>query len=276
MVTKCQVPPVSARLRRRASSIESWLCVGLDPSVGLLPHDLPQNPTGVVRYCREIIAATSAHAVCFKINFAFFEALGPEGWHALAEVRACIPEDILVIADAKRGDVATTAAAYATAIFDLLGFDAVTLHPYMGWDSVLPWTLYGGRALFILCKTSNPDAPHFQDLETNSEPLFLRIAREALQLESEAEIGVVVGATYPQSLRQVRALDDNLLILSPGVGAQGATVEDALTNGSSLSGGNLLIAISREIMRASSGRDYAEAARSVAALRAAESWRRSA
>jgi orotidine 5'-phosphate decarboxylase subfamily 2 len=272
LVQNFQVPRVSSRLRQRASAIGSWLCVGLDPFLNSLPAGLPQNPAGVVQFCRDIIEATCDYAVCFKINFAFFESLGQQGSETLAQVRASIPEDIPAIADAKRGDVAVTAGAYATAIFDQLRFDAVTLNPYIGWDSVHPWTVYEGRALFILCKTSNPGAPHFQDLETDGKPLFLRIAQEALRLDSAAEIGVVVGATFPQSLRKVRELADDLLILSPGVGAQGATVKDAISHGANAKRENLLVAISREIMHASNGRDFAEAARKVAADRAAETW----
>lgn len=254
----------SHRVRHRAQEIGGWLCVGVDPQLEKLPADLSRDAAGVVQFCREIVTATEVYAACYKINFAFFEALGEEGWRSLAEVRRLIPPTIPVIADAKRGDIGSTSAAYARAIFEQLEFDAATVSPYLGWDALAPFMQYQGKALFVLCKTSNPGAGNLQDLLVDGEPLYLRLARQAIAQESQAEVGLVVGATYPDSLRAVRTLDQDMLLLVPGVGAQGARAGEALAAGANSSGENALISVSREILHASPGREFAAAAESAA------------
>ncbi|MBV9278454.1 MAG: orotidine-5'-phosphate decarboxylase, partial [Chloroflexi bacterium] len=194
------------RIRTRSQIVRSWLCVGLDPDPRLLPESVRPTPSSIVDFCRAVASATHPHAVAFKLNFAFYERLGGEGWKALEAVRRAIPDDVPVIADAKRGDIANTARAYAEAIFDALAFDAVTLNPYLGWDSLEPFTRYEGKGLFVLCKTSNPGSPDLQDLDVGGAPLYLAVARGALSLAGPAEVGLVVGATYPRALREVRAL----------------------------------------------------------------------
>lgn len=262
----------SGRVTARARAVRTWLCVGLDPDVAHLPAGLPSTSVGVATFCREMIDATRDFAVAFKLNFAFFEALGADGWRALHEVRAYIPADVPVIADAKRGDIGNTAAMYARAIFDVLQFDAVTVSPYLGWDAVEPFARARSRCVFVLCKTSNPGASDFQDLVVDDAPLYLQVARSGLAQETAAELGFVVGATQPAALQAVRALSQDALLLVPGVGAQGAESSTALRLGANRRGDNAIFPISREILYASSGPDFAEAARAVAAVRARELW----
>lgn len=260
------------RVRERASEIHSWLCVGLDPALGKLPASIARDPGGQLDFCRRVIEATERSAVAFKVNFGFFEAGGPEGWRALEAVRHAIPAGIPVIADAKRGDIASTGESYAAGILDVLGFDAVTVNPYLGWDAVLPFVDRPGKAAFVLCRTSNQGARDFQDLETDGIPLYMRVARQGTALDSAGEIGLVVGGTYPDSLRAVRGLSQDVMLLVPGIGAQGAQARPSVEAGSNATGQNALAAVSREIIFASAGSDFAEAAGRAADRLAGETW----
>jgi orotidine-5'-phosphate decarboxylase len=260
------------RVRSRALACRSWLCVGLDPDPARLPAGCPDNATGIGMFCRDIVRATADVAVCFKINVAFFEAFGPAGWESLARLREDMPDDVPVMLDAKRGDIGNTSAAYARALFDVLGADAVTVSPYLGWDALEPFTAYDGRGVFVLCRTSNPGSRDVQNLLVDGEPLFLRVARAAIGLDVAASVGLVVGATQPDALRSVRALDDGVVLLAPGVGAQGATARDAIVAGGNAHGDNVLASVSRDILYASRGADYASAAGEAAVRWATESW----
>lgn len=262
----------AARLRRRAQERKSWLCIGLDPDVSHLPSTIPTTVDGVVDFCRAVVHATADVTVCFKINFAFFEALGIAGWEALQRVRAAIPGDIPVIADAKRGDIGNSSRAYAEAVLQVLDFDAVTVNPYLGRDSIQPFLQYPDKAVLILCRTSNPGATDLQELEVAGSPLYLRVARQALGLSGRAEVGLVVGATAPAALHAVRALSRDVIILVPGVGAQGGSAAEAVRAGANDCGQNALVAVSRAVLYASSQSDFAIAARDVASQRAAETW----
>lgn len=252
---------------------ESWLCVGLDPDPDQLPADLPLTPAGFLAFCRSIIDATISSAAAYKVNFAFFEALGPEGWRILSQVREAIPDNVPVIADAKRGDIPNTARFYARAIFDALGFDGVTVNPYAGLDSLEPFTAYEGKAVFVLCKTSNPGAPYLQDVEVEGEPLYMRIARDVLALQCPAEVGLVVGATQSEALASVRRISEEALILAPGVGAQGASAGEVAKIAANEDGDNVLPNASRQILHASQSEGYPHASRLVAEKMAAETWR---
>ncbi len=260
LATKDQIDSFSSRVRSRAERCRSWLCIGLDPDPAKLPPSVPATASGITTFCRNIIEATAESAACFKINFAFFEVLGRDGWAALEDVRAAIPATLPVIADAKRGDIANTAAAYADAILTHLDFDAVTVSPYLGWDSLRPFLSHKGKGVFVLCRTSNPGSADLQELQIEGEPLFLRVAREALALETSADIGLVVGATQPAALRAVRELGEDVIFLMPGVGAQGASVREAIDAGANGSGRNALVSVSRQVLFASSSTDYALAA----------------
>lgn len=256
----------SHRVRQRAQDTGGWLCVGLDPLMERLPNSVPRNLPGLVLFCQSIVRATQHATACYKINFAFFEALGPEGWNALAAVRTAVPDSIPVIADAKRGDIGSTSVAYARSVFDVLGFDAVTVNPYLGWDALEPFMRYEGRCILVLCKTSNAGSGNMQDVVVDSEPLYMRIARQAREQAARAEVGLVVGGTYLHALSAVRALGEDLVLLVPGVGAQGANASEALQAGANAHGQNALIAVSRDILYASSGADFADAARVAAEL----------
>jgi orotidine-5'-phosphate decarboxylase len=237
-----------------------------------LPPGVRRAAAGMAEFSREIIQSTHHAAAAYKINFAFFEQAGAEGWQALEEVRAAVPAATPVIADAKRGDIANTGRAYARAILGALDFDAVTVNPYLGWDAVMPFVADESKAAFVLCRTSNPGARDFQDLASDGVPLFMRVAQEAVNLQAPGEIGLVVGATYPESLQEVRRLSDDLLLLMPGIGAQGASARESVGSGANNTGQNALAAVSRQIIFASQGADFAEAAGAAAGRIAAETW----
>lgn len=243
-----------AKLESRVREIDSLLCVGLDPH----PADLPIMSGEAARdFCLNLVAATRDLAAAYKPNAAFFEVLGPDGILALREVIAGIPDEIPVILDAKRGDIASTAQAYARAAFETLGADAITINPYLGYDAVEPFIQEPHKGAFLLCKTSNPGASDLQDLivapgDENlvSETLHERVARLAQSWNRENNLGLVVGATQPESLRRVRAAAPDLWILAPGVGAQGGELRLALQAGLRVDGLGMLVPVSRGIARA--------------------------
>jgi uridine monophosphate synthetase len=236
------------RLEQRARQTGSLLCVGLDPH----PVDLTQPTAQAARdFCLRLIEATADEVAAFKPNAAFFEALGPEGWEALREVIEAVPEGVPVILDAKRGDIASTAEAYATSTFEALGAGAVTLNPYLGRDSLEPFLADPTRGAFLLCKTSNPGAADLQDVTVASgETLYEVVARLAQAWNSKGNIGLVVGATQPEALRRVRKAAPDLWFLAPGVGAQGGDLATALQNGLRADGMGMLLNVSRAVARA--------------------------
>ncbi len=251
--------PFFARLTNRARQSGSLLCVGLDPHPDLLDE---LTATTACRLCLRLIEACAPYACAFKPNSAFFEALGPAGMEALAEVIAAVPDSIPVILDAKRGDIASTAAAYASAAFDVLEADALTVSPYLGRDSVEPFLSRPERGVFVLCKTSNPGADDIQSLVSLSgEPLYVQVARLVegwAADEGYGNVGLVVGATDPKALGRARAAAPSVWILAPGVGAQGGSLTEALEAGLRADGMGILVTVSRSIARAG---NPAEAAR---------------
>ncbi len=201
------------RLARRSREVRSFVCVGLDP-----PADLPVED--VARRNRAIIEATAPYAACYKPNFAFYEQFGVPGLRALEKTLAAIPDAIPVIADAKRGDMGNTAAAYARALFEVWGFDAATVNPFQGRDAVEPFLAYEDRGVYLLCRTSNPGSATIQNaILASGEPLYERLAAEMPSWS--ANVGLVVGATAPAELARVRALAPQTTLLIPGVGTQG-------------------------------------------------------
>jgi uridine monophosphate synthetase len=250
-------------LEKRIDDCSSLLCVGLDPH----PADLPAPTAAAARdFCLRLVKATASYAAAFKPNAAFFEAFGPEGWAALKEVIAAVKEEsdrlgsmIPVILDAKRGDIASTAEAYARSAFETLGAHAITLSPYLGRDSIDPFLAYKEKGVFLLCKTSNPGAADVQDLPVGATdvvpegyplPLYVHIARLAQEWNTGNNIGLVVGATQPEALVRVRAAAPDLWFLVPGVGTQGGDLETALRSGERAGGKGVLINVSRGISRA--------------------------
>lgn len=249
-----------SRLETRARQIDSLLCVGLDPH----PADLAAPTAAAARdFCLRLIEATADLAAAFKPNAAFFEQFGAEGTAALRDVIAAVPDEVPVLLDAKRGDIASTAEAYARAAFETLGADAITLSPYLGRDSLAPFLADPAHGVFLLCKTSNPGAGDLQDLpladRVPAQRLFERVAELALGWKVRDNLGLVVGATHPEALAAVRRVAPDLWILAPGVGAQGGDLETALRAGLRANGLGLLVPVSRQISRAADPRKAAVA-----------------
>jgi orotidine-5'-phosphate decarboxylase len=242
----------------------SHLCVGLDPDYSRTPVD------DVAALNRAVIEATSDLVCCYKPNIAFYEAYGTAGYAALRLTLDEIPRHIPVLIDAKRGDVGSTAESYAHALFDLWGADAVTVNPYLGRDSLEPFLRRGERGVFIVCRTSNPGAVDLQDLQVSSngavsEPLYLAVAARANAWNENGNVGLVVGATYPAELAEVRRRCPTLPILVPGVGAQEGALEQSVRAAANGSVDGFLVSASRAVMYASSERGTRDAARSAAA-----------
>jgi orotidine-5'-phosphate decarboxylase len=248
------------RLRAAARRNESLLCVGLDPDPALMPRSMT-----VESFVKGIVEATADLVCCFKPNLAFWEALGLSGQQALRAVLRALPPDIPVLIDAKRGDTPQTMRAYASAIFEDLGADAVTVNPYLGGDSLAPFFAYPDRGVFVLCKTSNPGAGEIQDLPVDgssaSAPLFLRVAQRALAWDVHGTLGLVVGATYPDDVAAVRDLAPAAPILLPGVGAQAGDLDRSVQAALDADGGGVIVNASRSVLYASSGSDWQKAAR---------------
>jgi len=237
---------------------ESWLCIGLDPDPELMPE------ADVLRFNKAIIEATSDLVCAYKPNLAFYEALGTGGLAILEKTLKNIPSGIPVIGDAKRGDIGSTAKAYARALFSVLGFDATTVNPYLGHDSVEPFISYKDKGVFILCRTSNKGATDFQDLRTDGVPLYEIVAQKAKEWNMHDNIGLVVGATYPEKLKKVRSICPEMPLLIPGIGAQGGDLASAVSYGVDAQGEKAIINVSRQILYASEGKDFAQTARNVA------------
>jgi len=242
---------------------QSLVCVGLDTDPGQLPHGV-----SVTDFNRAIIAATGDMVCAYKINLAFYEAQGRDGYAALEQAVKDVPQAVPVIADAKRGDIGNTARAYASAVFDVLGCDAVTVSPYLGGDSLQPFLDYTDRGIFILCRTSNPGGSDIQSLTVGYKgeklPLYQVVARKCGQWNANGNIGLVVGATAPAELAEVRRIQPDMPLLVPGIGAQGGDLAVTLRHGLRRDGGGVIINSSRGIIYASKGPDFAEAARRAA------------
>lgn len=257
-----------ARLAARTAATGSVLCAGLDPEPGALPEGFPPGLAGVEAFSRLILEAALPHAAAVKANLAFFEAHGWAGIAALERLRALVPPEVPFVADAKRGDIGTTAARQAAALFDGLGADAITVNPYLGEEAVLPLIERADRFAYVLCRTSNPGAGEFQGLTVAAdataghpaEPLYARVARRVAGWGPGATVGLVVGATAPAELVAIRALAPGLAFLVPGVGAQGGEADPVLAAGPAIAppaglgvGGGLLVNVSRGIARAAIG-----------------------
>lgn len=240
----------------------SLLCVGLDPDPRKYPDHFSTEITTetLVAWGRKLIEQTSDLVCCYKPNTAFYEQYGPIGVEALRQTIAAVPDNIPVMLDAKRGDIGSTAAAYARAAFDAMQnrVDAVTLGPYVGADSIVPFLAYPGKAAFVLCFTSNPSAGQVQEFGAPGERLFEFIARHAQQWGDESQIGFVVGATRPHALARVRQLAPRSWILAPGIGAQGGDLQAALMAGLNASGSGLIVPVSRGVIYAADPRAAAQ------------------
>jgi orotidine-5'-phosphate decarboxylase len=240
------------RLERARIATNSLLCVGLDPDFDKLPADLRDDPQPLFAFNRRIVDATLESAAAYKPQIAFYSALGRENElkASIDYIRARAPA-ALVILDAKRSDIGNTAAAYAREAFERYGADAVTVNPYMGEDSVLPFLTRPDRGAILLCRTSNPGARDFQDLLVDGEPLYKRVAeRAAARWNEHRNLMLVVGATCPEEMAELRRAHPALWFLVPGIGAQGGDLDDTLAAGLNAAGTGLLINSSRGIIYA--------------------------
>lgn len=254
------------KLSRAWASSNSMLTVGLDPDVSRLPAELQHQPDAIYRFCREIVDATAPYVCAFKPQIAYFAAHRAEDQlEALCQhIRKQHPHAVLVL-DAKRGDIGSTAEQYAREAYERYGADAVTVNPYMGLDSIEPYLAWRDRGVFVLCRTSNPGGSDLQFLMTDGEPLYLRVAglvagawRQRSGLAGQ--LGLVVGATFPNELDAVRRrVGDDVPILVPGIGAQGGDIAACVQAGGNRSGTGLLINSSRAIIYAP-GADWRDAA----------------
>lgn len=256
------------RLAKRSAAVGSVLCVGVDPDPERLPDGFPRDLAGIERFAMMIVEAALPYAAAVKPNLAFFEAFGAAGMAALERVRARVPSDVPVVADAKRGDIHTTAARQAVALFDQFGADAVTINPYVGSEGLGPFIDRPDRFAYVLCRTSNPGAAELQGLLVEAdasigapaEAMYLRVARRVATWSPGGTVGLVVGATAPDELRAIRAVVPGIPFLIPGLGTQGGDAVAALRHGPVVPGdgvarpgGGLLVNVSRSIASAALG-----------------------
>ena len=258
-------------LAQAERSNQSLVCVGLDPDPAKFPLHWRGDASKIFDFCAAIVDATADQAIAFKPQIAYFAAHGAEGQleRLMAHMRANAPQ-VPVILDAKRGDIGSTAEQYAKEAFERYGADAITLSPFMGLDSVQPYLRYPGKGAFLLCRTSNPGGDDFQNQRLQTQPGAPRLYEHIAQLaqgpwNENGQLGLVVGATYPQELERVRSLAPTVPLLIPGVGAQGgdaqATVRAAWRGTPAHTSGPIAVNASRSIIYASSGTDFAQAAR---------------
>jgi orotidine-5'-phosphate decarboxylase len=256
------------RLAERSAAVGSVLCLGLDPDPATLPEGFSPDLAGVEGFATLLLEVAAPFAAAVKPNLAFFESFGAAGMAALERIRARVPTGLPVIADAKRGDIGTTAAHQAIALFDRLGADAVTVSPYLGGDAIGPLLARTDRFAYVLCRTSNPGAAELQNLVVAAdpaigapaEPLYLRVARRAATWGPGGTVGLVVGATAPVELHGIRAAAPGLAFLVPGIGAQGGELGPVLADGpatdapvAAKAGRGLLVNVSRGIAGAAFG-----------------------
>ena len=268
------------QLQSAWASQGSMLCVGFDPDPKRLPPSLQGKPEGIFEFCREIADATADLVCAFKPQFAYFASQRAEAQleKLIKHLKEKYPQ-IPVILDSKRGDIGSTADHYAMEVFDRYGADAVTVSPYMGFDTIEPYLRHQGKGVIVLCRTSNPGGSDLQFLNVSpdGQTLYLHVAKLAAQKwNASGQIGLVVGATFPEEIAKVRAIVGDMPLLIPGIGAQGGDIDATVKAGAipNKPGTGMVINSSRAILYASSGSDFAQAARTVAlttrdALRAA-------
>jgi len=241
---------------------KSFLCVGLDTDIQKIPKFLLKTDDPLFEFNKQIIDATQQYAVAYKPNIAFYESLGAEGWNSLKKtvkhIRNNYP-DLLLIADAKRGDIGNTASMYARAFFETMNFDVITVAPYMGEDSVTPFLSYSDKWVILLALTSNSGASDFQMMDINGNNLFEHVIKKSLEWGNKENMMYVVGATKAEMFATIRKIIPDHFLLVPGIGAQGGSLSEVAKNGMNSHCG-LLVNSSRQIIYASPGEDFAEKA----------------
>jgi orotidine-5'-phosphate decarboxylase len=257
MLSPVKVSELADRILKR----KTFLCVGLDSDPNLMPAGIGKSPRGVLEFNRQIISACSSSAIAYKINLAFYEALGKEGWEIFLETVSCIrasdPQSF-IIADAKRGDIGNTAHQYARAFFEEAGVDAITVAPYMGEDSIRPFLEYPDKVTIVLGLTSNAGHRDFQLLDCGGRPLYAHVLEKCMQWGSEEQLMFVIGATRVSLLEEVRKITGSYFWLVPGVGAQGGTLDEVWKGRSEKVG--LIVNSSRDIIYNSKFTNFATAA----------------
>ena len=256
------------KLTEAITQNNSLLCVGLDPDLEKLPEHIKQGPDPLFTFNKAIIDATGDLVCAFKPNSAFYEAFGPDGIRQLKQTIDYIKQHyphVVTILDAKRADIGNTNNGYVQFIYDYLGFDSVTLHPYLGHEALQPFLERSDKGAIILCRTSNPGASEFQDLIVDGRPIYEHVAEAVKKTwNTHNNCLLVVGATYPAEMKTIRQLVGDMPFLVPGVGAQGGDIAAVMAAGVDSQGQGMMINSGRAIMYASSGKDFAEAARSEA------------
>lgn len=242
----------------------TYLCVGLDTDPNKLPEPLKTHPDGIYEFNKKIIDATLDHCVSYKINTAFYEAMGTRGWEIMERTIAYIPSTHLIIADAKRGDIGNTSSQYAKAFFEEMKADAITVAPYMGEDSIRPFLAYSDKWTIVLGLTSNKGASDFELLEAGGKKLYERVLETVRSWGTPENLMFVVGATQADEFINIRQIIPDHFLLVPGVGAQGGSLEEISSKAMNKDIG-ILVNASRAVIYASSGADFAEKAREVAA-----------
>jgi orotidine-5'-phosphate decarboxylase len=230
------------RLRALSKDRHTLLCVGLDPD----PERIAGGAAGALRHCREVVRQTEEHVCCFKPNSAFWEQYGPDGWQALLELRDEAPKTPFLF-DAKRGDMGNTMRAYAVTVFKTMAMDAATVNPYLGGDSIEEFTRYQDRGVYVVCRSSNPGAADLQHLDAEGRPLYMRVAELAERLNAHGNVGLVVGATAPAEIADVRRASQ-LPFLIPGIGAQGGDLEGSVRAAWNGDPASCLVSASRSVM----------------------------
>lgn len=251
------------KLQNRLSR-DFHICVGLDTDKNKIPKHLSPDKNGVLEFNKAIIDATSDYAAAYKINFAFYEEAGAEGMEMLARTLEIIPKDILVIGDAKRGDIGNTSKMYAKSLFDHFKLDASTLSPYMGEDSLSPFLNYTDKIHFILALTSNPGSHDFEKLEiTSGKKLYQEVIRKVNEWNVNKNCGVVFGATNLDELKENINIFGDLFVLLPGVGAQGGDLEGIVKTFRQNSNNNYIVNVSRALLYADSSKDFAKTSKQI-------------
>lgn len=254
-----------SKLEKAVRRNDSLVCVGLDTDSEKIPKTVARKSDPIFKFNKAIIDLTADVVCAYKPQIAFYAAEGEKGLNALKKTVDYLKKNypqIPIICDAKRGDIGNTAAKYTEEIFDWFGFDAVTVNPYLGFDSIEPFLERKDKGIIILCRTSNPGAADFQDLKIEGKPLYKKVAEKVAKWDKKyGNCLMVVGATWPKQLKEIRKIAPNTPLLVPGIGAQGGEVEAAIKNGQDKNGAGLIINSSRGIIYASDGPDFAKAAR---------------
>jgi len=251
------------KLSKIVDKNDSLLCVGLDIDKEKIPkHLFKSSKNPYLDFNKEIIDATKDIVCAYKLNMAFYEVFGKDGFELLEKTVEYIPKDAIIILDGKRNDIGNTAKKYAESLFEKFNADAVTVNPYLGKDGVVPFLEYKDKCTFVLCRTSNPSAVDFQDVKVSKTPLYQLVAEKINEWNVYGTCGAVVGATYPDELKTIRKiLGESIPILVPGIGAQGGDLEKSVEYGTNKDGEMAIIVSSRGIIYAGKDENFAEKAR---------------